>query len=122
MNEVKVTSYRSILYRYVHKVLPIDNYLTIRGFFQEIPKCALCKKALHTYKHILLDCEILKEKREKLYKDIKMYKQNLNINLLLLENGSNNLDENLEDKHVCKAVFIYFLNILELQIDKLDHS
>ena len=122
LNEVKVLSYRSILYRYVHKVLPIDNYLTIRGFFQEIPKCALLQKALHTYKHILLHCEILKEKREKLYEDLKMYKHNVNINLLLLENGSNNLDDNLEDKHVCKAVFIYFLDIWELQIDKLDHS
>ena len=120
LNEVKVLNYKSIIYRYLHKVLPIDSYLTKRGFFREIPKCTLCKKALHTYKHILLDCEILKEKREKLYKDLKMYKQNVNINLLLLENGSNNLDENLEDKHVCKAVFIFFLDIWELIIEKLD--
>ena len=122
--DVKNIRKKAIIYKFLYKILPIDKYIVERKLFQKIPKCTLCQNSLYTYKHLLLECNKIKEIREQLFKDLKVIKNDIKIDILLLETGSNQTySQNLyQEEWLCRAIFIYFVDIWDTILDKITES
>lgn len=112
LNKINNTYNRVILYRYIHKILPIGDYLNRINIIQMIPNCKNCFKGKFTYKHIFEECESFKNERIQLINEIKETNKKIKINSVLIQIGNNNNNfDNKEDEYICKIVFAYVLNI-----------
>ena len=112
LNKINNTYNRVILYKYIHKILPIGDYLNRINIIETIPICKNCFKGKFTYKHIFEECENFKNIRIDLIKEIKGINKNIVIDSILIQVGNNNDEsENKEDEYICKIIFAYVLNI-----------
>ena len=111
LNQVNNLKNKTIIYKFLHNILPIGKYLVKLGIINKIPKCMFCQKALYTYEHIFEYCENFKNVREKLFYDLKIIKNNIIINSNLIQTGSNNFENTITEQYVCKAIFNFILDI-----------
>ena len=113
LNTVNNITNKNMLYKYFHKILPLGDYLNKIGVYKKIPVCFICKKGLYTHKHIFEFCEAIKTLRKKLSKDINKINGNIILNNTLIQTGTNNKEENIENKKICKLIMMYVLDTME---------
>ena len=71
------------------------------------------QKGLYTYKHVFELCEVITNLRKKLCNDVNKVNVNKIIDNTLIQTGTNDKEETLENKKICKLVMIYVLDTVE---------
>ncbi len=68
INSLKI---QSLIFKYIHNAWLTGNIAKRRHMIRNIPKCPLCKKFEFSKKHVIINCQTIKNERDEIISIIK---------------------------------------------------
>ena len=111
-NQVKSTTNRLVIFKYLHGILPTADYLIKYKIVKEIKLCTICKTS-NTLLHIFTDCILYRIERGQMEQQIKTILPNTTIDLKLIRTFYNDTVPAQYIKAVVEILINYVIRVWE---------